>query len=261
MRVRGFTQDDAHIFCTEEQIKDEVAKFIVMLFKAYQDFGFKDVLVKLSTRPEKRVGSDETWDKAESALQAALVENKLEFDLQPGEGAFYGPKIEFNIKDSIGRLWQCGTIQLDFSMPERFELEYTGSDGKKHRPVMIHRAIYGSLERFIGILTENFEGKFPFWISPSQIRVLSVSEAQNVHSKSISDWLISYGYRVEVDLRNEKIGYKIRDSILKKANFLLIIGDKEIEGNTISFRKRGEENTTTVSREEFLKLLSKEKDS
>ena len=260
-RVRAFTQDDAHIYTPLENLQAEVADLIDFTFSVYKRFGFREFKTFIATRPEKSVGKIEDWDFATKALEESLSQKNIPYAIKDGEGAFYGPKIEFNIKDSIGRLWQCGTIQLDFSMPERFELEYTGSDGKKHRPVMIHRAIYGSLERFIGILTENFEGKFPFWISPSQIRVLSVSEAQNEVSKSISDWLISYGYRVEVDLRNEKIGYKIRDSILKKANFLLIIGDKEIEGNTISFRKRGEENTTTVSREEFLKLLSKEKDS
>ena len=260
-RVRAFTQDDAHIYTPLECLQAEVADLIDFTFSVYKRFGFTEFKTFIATRPEKSVGKIEDWDFATKALEESLSQKNIPYAIKEGEGAFYGPKIEFNIKDSIGRLWQCGTIQLDFSMPERFELEYTGSDGKKHRPVMIHRAIYGSLERFIGILTENFEGKFPFWISPSQIRVLSVSEAQNEHSKLISDWLISYGYRVEVDVRNEKIGYKIRDSILKKANFLLIIGDKEIEGNAISFRKRGEENTTTVSREEFLKLLSKEKDS
>lgn len=260
-RVRAFTQDDAHIYTPLENLQAEVADLIDFTFSVYKRFGFREFKTFIATRPEKSVGKIEDWDFATKALEESLSQKNIPYAIKDGEGAFYGPKIEFNIKDSIGRLWQCGTIQLDFSMPERFELEYTGSDGKKHRPVMIHRAIYGSLERFIGILTENFEGKFPFWISPSQIRVLSVSEAQNEVSKSISDWLISYGYRVEVDLRNEKIGYKIRDSILKKANFLLIIGDKEIEGNTISFRKRGEENTTTVSREEFLILLSKEKES
>jgi threonyl-tRNA synthetase len=260
-RVRAFTQDDAHIYTPLEYLQAEVADLIDFTFTVYKRFGFTEFKTFIATRPEKSVGKIEDWDFATKALEESLRQKNIPYAIKEGEGAFYGPKIEFNIKDSIGRLWQCGTIQLDFSMPERFELEYTGSDGKKHRPVMIHRAIYGSLERFIGILTENFEGKFPFWISPSQIRVLSVSEAQNEHSKSISDWLIANGYRVEVDLRNEKIGYKIRDSILKKANFLLIIGDKEIEGNTISFRKRGEENTSTVSRDEFLELLKKEKDS
>jgi threonyl-tRNA synthetase len=177
MRVRGFTQDDAHIFCTEEQIKDEVAKFIVMLFKAYQDFGFKDVLVKLSTRPEKRVGADETWDKAESALKAALVENKLEFDLQPGEGAFYGPKIEFTLKDSLSRLWQCGTIQLDFNLPERLGAEYVTEDNSRKHPVMLHRAIVGSMERFIGILIEHYSGAMPLWLAPTQAVILNIADA------------------------------------------------------------------------------------
>jgi threonyl-tRNA synthetase len=257
-RVRAFTQDDAHIYTPLEYLQSEVADLIEFTFSVYKRFGFSEFKTFIATKPEKSVGRIEDWEFSTKALEESLLQKNIPYTIKEGEGAFYGPKIEFNIKDSIGRLWQCGTIQLDFSMPERFELEYTGSDGKKHRPVMIHRAIYGSLERFIGILIENFEGKFPFWISPSQIRVLSVSEAQNESSKELFEWLRSFGYRVELDLRNEKIGYKIRDSILKKANFLLIHGDKEIVGNLISYRKRGDENTFTLSREDFLELLAEE---
>lgn len=257
-RVRAFTQDDAHIYTPLDYLQLEVSDLIDFTFSVYKRFGFSEFKTFIATKPEKSVGKLEDWEFSTKALEESLLQKNIPYTIKEGEGAFYGPKIEFNIKDSIGRLWQCGTIQLDFSMPERFELEYTGSDGKKHRPVMIHRAIYGSLERFIGILIENFEGKFPFWISPSQIRILSVSEAQNEASKELSDYLKSFGYRVELDLRNEKIGYKIRDSILKKANFLLIHGDKEIAGNLISYRKRGEDNTFTVSREDFLELLAKE---
>ncbi len=257
-RVRAFTQDDAHIYTPLEFLQSEVADLIEFTFSVYKRFGFSEFKTFIATKPEKSVGKLEDWEFSTKALEESLFQKNIPYTIKEGEGAFYGPKIEFNIKDSIGRLWQCGTIQLDFSMPERFELEYTGSDGKKHRPVMIHRAIYGSLERFIGILIENFEGKFPFWISPSQIRILSVSEAQNESSQELSDWLKSFGYRVELDLRNEKIGYKIRDSIFKKANFLLIHGDKEIAGNLVSYRKRGDENTVTLSRNEFLELLARE---
>ncbi|MEY3810248.1 MAG: threonyl-tRNA synthetase [Pseudomonadota bacterium] len=216
MRVRGFTQDDAHIFCTEEQIKDEVAKFIVMLFKAYQDFGFKDVLVKLSTRPEKRVGSDETWDKAESALKAALLENKLEFDLQPGEGAFYGPKIEFTLKDSLSRLWQCGTIQLDFNLPERLGAEYVTEDNSRKHPVMLHRAIVGSMERFIGILIENYSGAMPLWLAPTQAVILNIADAHASYASKVMDELKKNHIRCDSDLRNEKITYKIREHSLQE---------------------------------------------
>jgi len=210
MRVRGFTQDDAHIFCTEAQIEAEVADFIQMLYKAYGDFGFSDVLVKLSTRPEKRVGSDETWDKAETSLANALNKNNLSFDLQPGEGAFYGPKIEFTLKDSLGRLWQCGTIQLDFNLPERLGAEYVAEDNSRQRPVMLHRAIVGSMERFIGILIEHYAGAMPLWLSPVQVMVLNISEGQADYVRQVVEMLKKNGIRCEFDLRNEKITYKIR---------------------------------------------------
>ncbi|MCB1142276.1 MAG: threonine--tRNA ligase [Leptospiraceae bacterium] len=257
-RVRSFTQDDAHIYTPMEHVQSEVIDLIDFTFEVYKKFGFTEFKTYIATRPEKSVGRQEDWDVATSALKKALEEKSIPYQIKEGEGAFYGPKIEFNIKDSIGRLWQCGTIQLDFSMPERFELDYTGSDGKKHRPVMIHRAIYGSLERFIGILTEHYEGKFPLWISPNQIRILTVSEAQHDYAKEIYRELVKNGFRVEMDLRNEKIGYKIRDSILKKANYLCILGEKEKEAKTVSYRKRGEENTQTSDLSSFLDSLNQE---
>jgi threonyl-tRNA synthetase len=238
MRVRGFTQDDAHIFCTEEQIQSEVSAFIVMLYKVYGDFGFKDVLVKLSTRPEKRVGSDETWDKAEADLAAALKQNNLEFDLQPGEGAFYGPKIEFTLKDSLGRLWQCGTIQLDFNLPVRLNAEYVDEDNTRKPPVMLHRAIVGSMERFIGILIEHYAGAFPLWLSPLQMMVLNISENQAEYVREVVETLKQNGFRVQSDLRNEKITYKIREHSLQRLPYLLVIGDKEVATRQVALRNR-----------------------
>ena len=224
MRVRGFTQDDAHIFCTEAQIESEVADFIKMLYKAYGDFGFTEVLVKLSTRPEKRVGADETWDKAEASLANALNQNNLAFDLQPGEGAFYGPKIEFTLKDSLGRLWQCGTIQLDFNLPERLDAEYVAEDNTRQRPVMLHRAIVGSMERFIGILIENYAGAMPLWLAPVQVMVLNISESQSDYVRQVVEMLKKSGIRCEFDLRNEKITYKIREHSMQKLPHLQLAG-------------------------------------
>ena len=258
MRVRGFTQDDAHIFCTEEQIKDEVAQFIVMLFKAYQDFGFKDVLVKLSTRPEKRVGSDETWDKAESALKAALVENKLEFDLQPGEGAFYGPKIEFTLKDSLSRLWQCGTIQLDFNLPERLGAEYVTEDNSRKHPVMLHRAIVGSMERFIGILIEHYSGAMPLWIAPTQAVILNIADAHASYASKVMDELKKNHIRCDSDLRNEKITYKIREHSLQKIPYLLIVGEKEMEAGQVAVRTRKGEDLGSMSIKSLIDRLNQE---
>jgi threonyl-tRNA synthetase len=258
MRVRGFTQDDAHIFCTEEQIKDEVAKFIVMLFKAYQDFGFKDVLVKLSTRPEKRVGSDETWDKAESALKAALLENKLEFDLQPGEGAFYGPKIEFTLKDSLSRLWQCGTIQLDFNLPERLGAEYVTEDNSRKHPVMLHRAIVGSMERFIGILIENYSGAMPLWLAPTQAVILNIADAHASYASKVMDELKKNHIRCDSDLRNEKITYKIREHSLQKIPYLLIVGEKEMEAGQVAVRTRKGEDLGSMSIKSLIDRLNQE---
>jgi threonyl-tRNA synthetase len=258
MRVRGFTQDDAHIFCTEEQIKDEVAKFIVMLFKAYQDFGFKDVLVKLSTRPEKRVGTDETWDKAESALKAALVENKLEFDLQPGEGAFYGPKIEFTLKDSLSRLWQCGTIQLDFNLPERLGAEYVTEDNSRKHPVMLHRAIVGSMERFIGILIEHYSGAMPLWLAPTQAVILNIADAHASYASKVMDELKKNHIRCDSDLRNEKITYKIREHSLQKIPYLLIVGEKEMEAGQVAVRTRKGEDLGSMSIKSLIDRLNQE---
>jgi threonyl-tRNA synthetase len=239
MRVRSFTQDDAHIFCTEEQVQTEVVKFIDLLQIVYSDFGFDQVLVKLSTRPEKRVGSEIQWNKAEAALEAALNEKRLDWDLQPGEGAFYGPKIEFSLKDCIGRVWQCGTLQLDFSMPDRLGAEYVAEDNTKHVPVMLHRAILGSLERFIGILIENHAGALPLWLSPEQAVVMNISQGQSDYAHEVAFALKRNGVRVSLDLRNEKITYKIREHSLQKLPYQLIVGDEEVRARSVSVRKRG----------------------
>lgn len=238
MRVRAFTQDDAHIFCTEEQIQGEVVKFIDLLKIVYTDFGFNELLVKLSTRPLKRVGSDEQWDKSEEALESALNEAKLEWELQPGEGAFYGPKIEFSLKDSIGRVWQCGTLQLDFSMPNLLGAEYVSEDNTRKVPVMLHRAILGSLERFIGILIENYTGAFPVWLAPEQAVVMNISRGQNDYAQSVHSQLKQNGIRASLDLRNEKITYKIREHSLQKLPYQVIVGDEEMNTDKISVRNR-----------------------
>jgi threonyl-tRNA synthetase len=242
MRVRGFTQDDAHIFCTEDQIEQEVADFIVMLQKTYADFGFNDVLVKLSTRPEKRVGSDESWDKAEAALAAALDKNRLAYDLQPGEGAFYGPKIEFTLKDSLGRLWQCGTIQLDFNLPVRLGAEFVDEDNSRKAPVMLHRAILGSMERFIGILIEHHAGNFPLWLAPVQVMVMNISENQADYAEKVTQALRKAGIRAASDLSNNKINYKIREHSLQKLPYQVVVGDKEMEFSLVSVRARGNQD-------------------
>ncbi len=236
MRVRGFTQDDAHIFCTEEQIQTEVSEFIDLLHKIYADFGFYEVLVKLSTRPVKRVGSDEVWDKAEAALEKALNSKGLAYELQPGEGAFYGPKIEFSLKDCLNRVWQCGTIQVDFSMPERLGAVYVAESGAKLTPVMLHRAILGSMERFIGILIEHFAGYFPLWLAPTQVVVLNITDRQAEYAQSIAKELSAKGLRVKTDLRNEKIGFKIREHSMHRVPYLLIVGDKEVDAQTVTLR-------------------------
>ncbi|UJP07247.1 MAG: threonine--tRNA ligase, partial [Nitrosomonas sp.] len=236
MRVRSFTQDDAHIFCTEDQIQDEVVRFIDLLKGVYADFGFKGLMVKLSTRPQKRVGSEAQWDKSEAALEAALTEAKLEWELQPGEGAFYGPKIEFSLKDCIGRIWQCGTLQLDFSMPDRLGAEYVAEDNSRQIPVMLHRAILGSMERFIGILLENYAGALPLWLSPEQVVVLNISRAQTDYAQEVAVQLERHGIRVTSDLRNEKITYKIREHSLQKLPYQIIVGDEEVRTNTVAVR-------------------------
>ncbi|MEY2681312.1 MAG: threonyl-tRNA synthetase, partial [Pseudomonadota bacterium] len=242
MRVRGFTQDDAHIFCTEDQIQSEVSRFIDLLHQVYADFGFKKVLVKLSTRPANRVGSDEVWDKAEAALEEALDSKGLEWQLQPGEGAFYGPKIEFSLADCLDRVWQCGTIQVDFSMPERLGAVYVAEDGVKHTPVMLHRAILGSLERFIGILIEHYAGYFPLWLAPVQLVVLNITDSQSAYTNEVVTALQARGLRAEADLRNEKIGFKIREHSMQRVPYLAIIGEKELESRTVSLRtQKGED--------------------
>lgn len=239
MRVRNFVQDDAHIFCTDEQVQSEAAEFIRLLQKVYVDFGFTDVQVKLSTRPEKRVGTDEQWDQAEAALAAALDAQQLAYDLQPAEGAFYGPKIEFSLKDSIGRVWQCGTLQLDFNLPVRLGAEYVTEDNSKKHPVMLHRAILGSLERFIGILIENHAGALPLWLSPVQAVVLNISDGQAEYVKEVVKRLSAAGFRVEGDLRNEKINYKIREHSALKLPYQIVVGEKEKAEGLVSVRARG----------------------
>ena len=256
MRVRGFTQDDAHIFCTEEQVEQEVADFIVMLQKCYADFGFDDVLVKLSTRPDKRVGSDESWDKAEAALAAALEKNGLPFDLQAGEGAFYGPKIEFTLKDTLGRLWQCGTIQLDFNLPARLGAEFVAEDNSRQVPVLLHRAILGSMERFIGILIEHHAGNFPVWLAPVQAMVLNISEKQADYAGQVVSRLRGVGIRAMSDLSNNKIPYKIREHSLQKLPYLLVVGDKEMESGSVSVRVRGNQDLGQIGLDDLIARLT-----
>lgn len=258
MRVRGFTQDDAHIFCTEEQIEAEVADFIVMLQKVYADFGFHDVLVKLSTRPDKRVGSDESWDTAEAALAAALDKNGLAYDLQPGEGAFYGPKIEFTLKDTLGRLWQCGTIQLDFNLPVRLGAEFVDEDNSRKPPVMLHRAILGSMERFIGILIEHHAGNFPLWLAPVQVMVMNISENQAAYAQKVTQTLREAGIRAVSDLSNNKINYKIREHSLQKLPYQVVVGDKEMESGVVSVRARGNQDLGQLGLDDLIARLKAE---
>jgi threonyl-tRNA synthetase len=258
MRVRSFTQDDAHIFCTEEQIQGEVSAFIDLLFSVYKDFGFEDVIIKLSTRPEQRVGADAVWDKAEHALERALNDKRLAWDLQPGEGAFYGPKIEFSLRDCIGRVWQCGTIQVDFSMPGRLDAHYIAEDGSKQVPVMLHRAILGSLERFIGILIEEFAGAFPAWLAPIQIRVLPITDRHNPYARSVENALRDEGFRAKSDLRNEKIGFKIREHTLQRVPYLLVVGDKEAENDTVAVRTRSGKDLGGMTLAQFAEGLAAE---
>ncbi len=256
MRVRGFVQDDAHIFCTEEQMQAESADFIRLTQKVYEDFGFTDIELKLSTRPEQRVGSDEQWDRAEKALADALDSAGLAYELQPGEGAFYGPKIEFSLRDCLGRVWQCGTLQLDFNLPVRLDAEYVSEDNSRQHPVMLHRAILGSFERFIGILIEHYEGAFPAWLAPTQAVVMNISEKQGDFAKKVEKNLLESGFRVNSDLRNEKIGFKIREHTLLKVPYLLVIGDREVETQTIAVRTRGGEDLGSMSVDQFSELLN-----
>lgn len=258
MRVRGFTQDDAHIFCTEEQVQTEVSRFIVMLNEVYRDFGFHEVIVKLSTRPDKRVGADETWDKAESGLAAALQQNDLAYEVQPGEGAFYGPKVEFTLKDSLERLWQCGTIQLDFNLPTRLGAEFVAEDNSRKPPVMLHRAILGSMERFIGILIEHHAGAFPLWLSPVQAVLINISQAQEEYTREIGRLLLDAGFRVQLDLRNEKITRKIREHSLQKLPYQLVVGDKEVAGRLIAVRTRSGEDLGQMTLDSLIERFRSE---
>lgn len=258
MRVRGFTQDDAHIFCTEDMVQAEVSTFIDLLHRVYADFGFEKVLVKLSTRPLNRVGSDEVWDKAEAALEEALTSKGLVWQLQPGEGAFYGPKIEFSLADCLDRVWQCGTIQVDFSMPERLGAVYVAEDGAKHTPVMLHRAILGSLERFIGILIEHYAGYFPLWLAPVQLVVLNITDGQSDYAREVVETLGSQGFRVEADLRNEKIGFKIREHSMQRVPYLAIIGEKEMASRTVSLRSQKGEDLGSFGLEDLTRRLAEE---
>ena len=257
LRVRSFTQDDAHIFMTPSQIKDEIKNVVALIDKIYKVFNFT-YHVELSTRPENSMGSDEDWEMATNGLKDALDELGLSYVINEGDGAFYGPKIDFHLKDTIGRTWQCGTIQLDFQLPQRFELEYTGEDGEKHRPIMIHRVIYGSLERFIGLLIENFAGAFPLWLSPEQVRVMSLTERNTDYVDKIVARLKQEGLRVEADNRNEKIGYKIREALNEKVPYLIIVGDEEEKNGTISIRGRGFENKSGLNLDDFIARLKDE---
>ncbi|MEN9781207.1 MAG: hypothetical protein RL014_2355 [Pseudomonadota bacterium] len=256
MRVRGFTQDDGHIFCTEDQILPECLAYTSLLQRVYKDFGFTDIIYKVATRPAARIGSDESWDKAEHALMESLRASGCEFVIAPGDGAFYGPKIEYTLKDAIGRQWQCGTIQVDFSMPERLDAEYVGEDGARHRPVMLHRAIVGSMERFIGILIEQHAGALPTWLAPVQVAVLNITDAQADYARQVAKTLQNQGLRVETDLRNEKITYKIREHALQKLPFIAVVGDKEMAAGMVAVRARGNQDLGVMSLDAFAQRLS-----
>ena len=258
MRVRNFVQDDAHIFCTPEQIQSEVSDFIDLTFEVYKHFGFENIDIKLSTRPEVRVGSNEAWDKAEAALAEALSAKGIEWELQEGEGAFYGPKVEFVLKDCLEREWQCGTIQADFSMPERLEAQYIAEDGSKQTPVMLHRVIIGSVERFAGILIEHYEGAFPSWLAPIQAVILNITQKQEEFAKKVEKKLKKQGLRVISDLRNEKIGYKIREHSMQRYPYILVVGDREVENNQISVRQRGGQDLGSMSLEALIELINQE---
>ena len=258
MRVRGFTQDDGHIFCTEDHILPECTAFTALLQKVYRDFGFDQIIYKIATRPEQRIGSDESWDKAEHALVESLRASGCEFDISPGEGAFYGPKVEYTLKDAIGRQWQCGTIQVDFSMPERLDAEYVGEDGSRHRPVMLHRAIVGSMERFIGILIEQHAGALPAWLAPVQVAVLNITDGQADYARSVVKTLENQGLRVELDLRNEKITYKIREHSMQKPPFILVVGEKEKVAGAVAVRARGNQDLGVMSVQAFCEKIAQD---
>ncbi|HEX6298302.1 MAG TPA: threonine--tRNA ligase, partial [Burkholderiales bacterium] len=258
MRVRGFVQDDGHIFCTEEHILPECVAYTALLQRVYRDFGFTDIIYKVATRPARRIGSDAIWDKAEHALQESLRRSNVSFHLSPGEGAFYGPKIEYSLKDGIGRVWQCGTMQVDFSMPGLLGAEYVGEDNARHTPVMLHRAIVGSLERFIGILIEHHAGAFPLWLAPQQVAVLNITERQAGYAASVKEQLLKQGFRAFSDLRNEKISYKIREHSLQKLPYQIVVGDKEMQAGTVAVRTRGGEDLGAMSLDVFTARLQAE---
>jgi threonyl-tRNA synthetase len=258
MRVRGFTQDDGHIFCTEDQILAECDTFTALLKKVYADFGFTDILYKVATRPEKRIGSDELWDKAENALMHSLRNSGCEFTISPGDGAFYGPKIEYTLKDALGRHWQCGTIQVDFSLPERLGAEYVAESGDRVHPVMLHRAILGSLERFIGILIEEHAGALSAWLAPVQVTVLNITDSQADYARDVAKTLQKQGLRVALDLRNEKITYKIREHSLQKVPYLLVVGDKERASGAVAVRARGNQDLGVMALDAFSQKIAAE---
>jgi len=253
MRVRSFTQDDSHIYVREDQIKNEIKKVVELFDRFYKLFGL-EYHIELSTRPEKSMGSDKLWIKAEGALQEAMNEMGMEYRLNPGDGAFYGPKLDFHLKDSIGRTWQCGTVQLDFQMPERFDLEYTGEDNKGHKPVMIHRVVFGSIERFIGILIEHHAGAFPTWLAPIQVKIISIADRHAHHAELVRDRLAEKGIRAEIDIRQETLEYRIRDAQLKKTPYMLVIGDKEMDKDTVTVRSRDGEVTHGVNVNDFINI-------
>lgn len=257
-RVKAFTIDDAHIFCREDQIEEEITQVIRLILKVYQSFGFEEVKMSLSTRPQDSMGSDELWERATEGLKRALAENQIPYEIQPGGGAFYGPKIDFEITDSLGRRWQCGTVQLDFQMPDRFRLTYVAPDGKEKRPVMVHRAVFGSVERFLGILIEHYGGAFPVWLAPVQAKVLTISEKQAARGREVYEALMARGIRSEIDLRSEKIGYKIREAEVEKIPYTLVIGDKEVESKKVSVRGRGRKDLGEKSVADVLKMIEKE---
>jgi threonyl-tRNA synthetase len=256
--VRHFTQDDAHIFCTPGQITSECVKLNELILSIYKDFGFEDVLIKLSTRPEKRVGSDEVWDRAEEALRVAVEEADLSYALNPGEGAFYGPKLEYTLRDAIGREWQCGTIQLDFNLPERLGAFYIGEDGAKHVPVMIHRAMFGSLERFTGILIENYAGHLPLWLSPLQVMVATIVSDADKYAGRVRAACARAGLRVETDLRNEKINYKVREHSLAKVPVMFVVGKREADEKTVSIRRLGSQSQETMPLADAIRAVAAE---
>jgi len=260
MRVRAFVQDDAHIFCREDQIQQEVISFIDLLSAVYRDFGFNEIIIKLSTRPENRVGSDSDWDRAEQSLALALNTMSLDWEELPGEGAFYGPKIEFSLKDCLGRVWQCGTMQVDFSMPGRLDAQYVAKDGSRQTPVMLHRAILGSFERFIGILIEEYGGDMPVWLAPVQCVILNITDSQADYALSVQASLKAAGFRVEADIRNEKVGFKVREHTIQKVPYLLVVGDREVANGEIAVRARNGDDQGTMPIEAFIGILRKDEE-